>query len=199
MSYSDFTFRDIKEKFQISIEEDANLFPHVEEIQLSQLLSEILKENVPLAIAVHTEKARSEMIIAPMLIELRKMTDRRISLFSGVEFNIDKEKGLNGICDYIISLSKEQMYITSPVFALVEAKNDNIKSGLPQCISEMIAAKIFNEREGNQIPVIYGAVTTGTVWRFLKLEENVSIDGEEYHIRQPEKIMGILFDIIGEK
>jgi hypothetical protein len=30
--------------------------------------------------------------------------------------------------------------VTSPVIALVEAKNDNLKQGFAQCIAEMIAA-----------------------------------------------------------
>ncbi|HLC16496.1 MAG TPA: hypothetical protein VJL89_09760 [Thermodesulfovibrionia bacterium] len=196
MAYSDFTLSEIKEKFQITIEEEVNIFSDAREVKITDFLAETLKENIPLALAIHTEKARSEMIVAPVLIELRKMSEHRISLFSGVEFNIDKEKGLNGTCDYIISLSKEQFYVTSPVISIVEAKNDNIKSGLAQCIAEMIAAKIFNERERNNIQTIYGAVTTGSIWRFLKLDKKVYIDTEEYHIKQAEKIIGILLQII---
>jgi transketolase C-terminal domain/subunit len=52
---------------------------------------------------------------------------------------------------------------------IVEAKNENIKGGLGQCVAEMVAAQIFNEREANAIDTIYGAVTTGEIWKFLKL------------------------------
>jgi hypothetical protein len=196
MAYSDYTFSEIKEKFQLVIEEQTNIFPDVKEEKISDFLNEILEENIPLALAIHTEKARSEMIITPILIELRKLLKRQISLFSGVEFNIDKEKGLNGVCDYIISLSKEQLYITSPVISVVEAKNDNIKSGLAQCAAEMIAAGIFNEQKGNRIPSVYGVVTTGTNWRFLKLEDILYIDVREYYIEQLGRIMGIMLNII---
>lgn len=196
MAYSDFTLSEIKEKFQLTIEEETDIFPNAREESISDFLATTLKENVPLALAIHTEKARSEMIVTPILIELRKILNHQISLFSGVEFDVEKEKGLNGFCDYIISLSREQLYVTSPVISVVEAKNDNIKSGYAQCIAEMIASEIFNERQGNNIETIYGTITTGSIWKFLKLKEKVYIDVEEYHIRQPEKIMGILLEIL---
>ncbi len=196
MAYSDFTINEVKEKFQLTIEEEVDIFCAVKEVKISAFLTELLKENIPLALAIYTEKARSEMIIAPVLIELRKMLDHRISLFSGVEFNVDKEKGLNGLCDYLISLSKEQLYISSPVVSIVEAKNDNLKSGLAQCMAEMVAVKIFNEQKGNRLKVIYGIVTTGSIWKFLMLEEVLYIDVREYYIEQLDKIMGILLQIV---
>ncbi|WP_243448561.1 hypothetical protein [Candidatus Thiosymbion oneisti] len=199
MAYSDFTLIEIKEKFQFETEEETNIFPIVTEEKISGTLNEILKENIPLALAIHTEKARSEMIVTPILIELRKILNHRISLFSGVEFNVDKEKGLNGVCDYIISLSKEQLYINSPVISVVEAKNDNIKSGLAQCAAEMIAARIFNEKKGNQINAIYGIVTTGSNWRFLKLDDILYIDVKEYYLEQLSIIMGILLHIVNSE
>jgi hypothetical protein len=199
MAYSDYTLSEIKEKFQLIIEAETNLFPDVREEKISDSLSEILKENIPLALAIHTEKARSEMIVTPVLIELRKILNHRISLFSGVEFNVDKEKGLNGVCDYIISLSKEQLYVSSPVISIVEAKNDNIKSGLAQCAAEMIASGMFNEQKGNQIKTMYGIVTTGSNWRFLKLGDSLYIDVKEYYIEQLGKIMGIMLQIINSE
>jgi hypothetical protein len=116
----------------------------------------------------------------------------KISFFSGIDFTVDKEKGLNGFCDFIISKSPEQLYLDTPVLALVEAKNEKIVSGLGQCVAEMIAAKIYNEREGNVVSSIYGAVTTGHAWKFLKLEEDTAyIDIEDYYIKNPKKIVGI--------
>ena len=53
----------------------------------------------------------------------------------------------------------------------------------------MLAAKIFNQKEENNIPIIYGTVTTGTSWKFLKLIENiVEIDLNEYYINNVSKI-----------
>ncbi len=196
MQYSEFTLNQLKESFNLAINGETVLFPVVKAAEISDFLAKTLKENVPLAIAIDTEKARSEMIVTPVLIELRKALKHQISLFSGVEFNVDKDKGLNGTCDYIISFSKEQFYVTTPIISIVEAKNDNIKSGIPQCIAEMIAAKIFNKQAGNDIKTVYGIVTTGSIWKFLKLEEVAYIDAEEYHIRQIDEIMDILLQMV---
>ena len=83
---------------------------------------------------------------------------------------------------------------------MVEAKNDNIKSGLPQCIAEMVAARIFNEREQSAVDTIFGVVTTGTMWSFLKLEDkSVLIDINEYPIENADRIFGILLSMVSYK
>jgi hypothetical protein len=62
----------------------------------------------------------------------------------------------------------------------------------------MIAARLFNDRQGSVIAAVYGAGTTDTNWRFLKLEpETVYIDQREYYIDSVEKILGILASIAG--
>ena len=166
-------------------------------VQPSEILTVILQDYIPLATAIGTEKARSEFLIAPILSEVRRQLNYQISLFSGTDFNVDVEKGLLGYCDFLISASKEQFFISAPVITIVEAKNENIISGLGQCIAEMIASQIFNQRQGIEIPVIYDVVTTGTAWRFLTLTENkVCIDKVEYYINQVDKILGIISNSI---
>ncbi|MBO1346075.1 MAG: hypothetical protein EBE86_001120 [Hormoscilla sp. GUM202] len=197
MSYSDFTLTELENKFNLIIQERVELFPAVEPVNPSPILKEVLAENIPLALEINTEKARSEMIVAPVLIEIRKIFQRKISLFSGRDFNIDKEKGLNGRCDFLISHSPRQLEVTAPVAMLVEAKNDNLQSAIPQCIAEMLAAQIFNEQKQNNIPSIYGGVTTGSLWQFLKLEANtVYIEAGEHFIGNIELLLGILSQII---
>jgi hypothetical protein len=199
MAYSDFKLADLKRRFQLIIDEDADLFTTAPEIPASEWLSETLRETLPLALAINTEKVRSELIIAPILVELRKQTGRSISFFSGVDFTVDPGRGLNGVCDYIVSLAAEQLFISAPVLIIFEAKNEDIKGGLAQCIAAMLAAVIFNEREGNNIPVIHGVVTTGTNWRFLQLEQaTVRIDQREYYIDNVNKLLGILLSITGK-
>jgi hypothetical protein len=133
------------------------------------------------------------MMIAPILVELKRLLTNRISLFSGTEFNVDSDRGLNGFCDFLISLSEQQLYISSPILIVFEAKNENIKEGLGQCIAAMIAARIFNQKEGNPIDSIYGAVTTGNQWKFIKLENDVAyVDSQDYYIDRLDDIMGIL-------
>jgi hypothetical protein len=57
----------------------------------------------------------------------------------------------------------------------------------------MLAARIFNERAGHEIFTIYGVVTTGSIWKFMKLEGSViRIDLTEYYLKDVNKILGIL-------
>jgi hypothetical protein len=194
MGYSEFTkLNKVQTAFNLIIEEDRNLFSEVKGIIPTDYLQQTLKEYVPLATAINTEKARSEFLIAPILAELRRQANYQISLFFGTEFNVDQEKGLSGYCDYIISCSKEQYFIHVPVLTIVEAKNENIKGGLGQCIAEMVAAQIFNQQEGQVLPEIYGVVSTRTVWKFIILKDNlVSIDSQEYYINQVDLILAIM-------
>ena len=196
MSYSEYSLKQVKEKLGLEIVENRDLFSNINEIQISDLLSATLKYNVPLAMAVGTEKARSELIIANILLEVRKTHNNQVSLFSGVIFDVDKDRGLAGFCDFIISQSPEQFYLSAPIITVVEAKNENIVGGLGQCIAEMYAAHLFNEKEGLQLPAVFGAVTTGNAWKFLKLENNtVYVDIQDYYIDNVNKIIGILVEM----
>ena len=135
-------------------------------------------------------------MIAPILGELKEIVPN-ISLFSGTEFNVDSEQGLNGICDFLISKSPEQLSIEAPVVVIIEAKKENLNTATPQCIAEMLAAQIFNQNKGNMISSIYGVVTTGSVWRFLKLEnQSVIIDLNEVYLNPIDKLLGILTGIL---
>ncbi len=193
MSYSDFTLESIKKKLFLRVHEKANLFAEVSDLQPGTLLRDTLAYNVPLALAINTEKSRSELIIAPILVELRRQFEPKVSFFSGVEFNIDPSLGLHGICDFLLSFSPEQLTVSAPVLTIVEAKKENLNAGLGQCIAEMFAAQRFNERENNPISTLYGAVTTGNLWKFLQLKKaDVDIDLTEYSVNQLSKILGIL-------
>jgi hypothetical protein len=197
MAYSDFKLKELVKQFDLTLNENIDLFATTPEVEASEFLKVMLKENAALAVDINTEKARSELIIAPILLEVRRQLNYQIGLFSGSEFNVSPERGLNGICDFLISLSPERLFISAPVITLVEAKKEDIKAGLGQCVAEMLAAQLFNEQEQNEITTIYGAVTSGTNWRFLKLEGKiVYIDTVEYYLRDVGKILGILLSAI---
>ncbi|ABG50871.1 conserved hypothetical protein [Trichodesmium erythraeum IMS101] len=197
MPYSKFTLEEVLTKFNLTLVENLGKFNNLPDVAPSKLLEETLEDNIPLAVAIGTEKARSELIVSPILVAVRKHLNKQISLFSGIEFNVNIELGLSGFCDFIISLSSLQTIIKAPVVTLVEAKNDNIKSGFGQCLAEMVAAQIFNKNKGNQISQIYGAITTGTAWQFLELEgENVVLDLEEYSLKNLPKLLGVLISFV---
>lgn len=197
MPYSKFTLDELKSQFSLTISNVYGQFNNVPGVPPSQFLQEALEYYLPLATAISSEKARSEFIVAPILAEIKKSSKNQISLFSGIEFNVDGDRGLNGFCDFLLSLSPEQLVIEAPVVALVEAKNDNLRSGLAQCIAEMVGAQIFNQSKGNEIAKIYGAITTGTNWQFLELEsQTVFLDLEEYSLNNLPKVLGILTSFV---
>jgi len=197
MSYSQFSLDTIETTFGITITETVGIFADLPSVEYSDFLAQTLKKYVPLALAIGTEKSRSELILTPILVELKEQFQNKISLFSGREFNVSPEKGLTGFCDFLISKSPEQIIIKAPVIALVEAKNDNIQSVLGQCIAEMIAAQLFNQQKENEIKTIYGTVTTGTNWKFMRLSgQIIEIDLNEDFINDVGKILGILRSFI---
>lgn len=198
MAYGDFSLEGACASFLLDLNQDADLFAAVPPARVGDLLRRTLDEFLPLATSIHTEKARSEFIVAPILGEVRRLMHHRVSLFSGTDFPVDREKGLTGTCDFILAASHIQLFVRSPVLMIVEAKNDNIKSGLGQCVAEMVGARLFNERAQQGASTIYGAVTTGSLWQFLKLDGSmVYIDRAEYHVDQLAKVLGILVHCVG--
>lgn len=193
MPYSQFKLENVKSELGVQLQDRSHLFRDIPSVGYSDLLAQLLEAYVPLAIAIGTKKSKSEFIIAPILFELKEQLANKISLFSGKEFNVMPEKGLIGFCDFLISQSPEQLIIESPVVTIVEAKNDNIATGLGQCIAEMVAAQIFNERHHQPISTIYGVITTGSIWKFLRLKGTVvEADLDEYYLNDIGKLLGIL-------
>ncbi len=199
MPYSEFTIDKVKRDLEIKIVEGVRFFSDtIEPIVASSRLQAIL-EDLPWAIAVGTEKARSEVIINPVLLEVRRILNREISVFSGEQFDVDINAGLNGVCDFMISRSPEQLTLEAPAIVVVEAKKADLKLGLGQCIAEMVAVQIFNETSSQPIRAVYGSVTSGTQWRFLKLEEKtVTIDLNDYALPPIEQILGFLVWMVKE-
>jgi hypothetical protein len=198
MAYSDFELADLPARLGVTVTDHPDLFPGVVGVPLSPPVSALLRVYFPLAIANGTEKARSELLIAPVLADVREQLGRAVSLFSGWDFVVDRAKGLNGVCDYILCRSPQQEFITAPAAVVVEAKNENIKGGLGQCGAAMVAARLFNERAGLGTDPVLGCVTSGNVWRFLRLTGNdLLIDQKEYYlVTQADLILGILVSVL---
>lgn len=196
MSFSDFkTLESVIAAFgNLSVTSKSRLFSSIQPIEPSQWLQDFLSNTVDLASTISTEKARSELIITPILLEIRSLYLGQIGYFSGTTFNVDEAKSLTGVCDFLLTASPNQVVIESPVVAIVEAKDNDIRSGLGQCAAEMVAASIFNDRQGSPRPMILGLVSTGTNFRFLALKDGnrLEVDLSEYLINQLPQILGIL-------
>ena len=162
MAYSNFTLETVRENFQLETVQSLGIFSDLAPVRPRDHFISDLAKKVSVASAVNTEKARSELIVADVLFELLEYFNQRISLFSGIEFNVDVEEGLTGVCDFLISKSPDQLSLEAPVIILVEAKKEDLTAGLGQCVAEMLAAQRFNAEKGNDIPIIYGTTTSGT-------------------------------------
>jgi len=196
LAYNDFDLKTAIETFSLTEDRDADLFSEVAPIEPSPSLRDLLEEFAPVALATNTEKARSEFIIVPFLIEWKRRSRSSLNILSGIALDVDRSRGLTGFCDYLISRSDGYHYLKAPLIAVVEAKREDVYGGFGQCVAEMVAIRLFNERDQVSLPVIYGCVTSGNIWRFLKLEGSaLTIDKPEYYLGDPGKLLGVLVHI----
>ena len=196
MAFSDFVYPDVFAKLGLTEASD-DLFGDVAPIAPSEALRSQMPNFLRLAVSINTEKARSELLVVPLLVETWGRMQGRINLFSGVDFQADPEAKLTGFVDFLFGLGPQLLRPTAPVAVLFEAKRDSIADGLGQCIAAMVGAQRFDERAGKPQPIIYGAVTTGSLWRFLTLSGSlVTFDATEYGIGQLDKLLGILNRIV---
>ena len=198
MSFREFDLPKAKQDFGLTLDTNQPLFSAVRPVRISESLAHFWADYQPLGLALITEKARSEYLAAPLLAEVWKRSARQIAVLSGVDFNVDASVGLNGICDFLLCRSSNLYFVSAPVLVAVEAKRDSIPDGLGQCAAEMVAAQRFNQKAGVSISPIYGCVTTGAIWKFLRLTaQNLDIDIDEYSITQPDRILGVLLFCCG--
>jgi hypothetical protein len=207
MPYSSFTLAQVQRQFGLNVIKGV-FFKDLPVLTPRDWLVNLLQESAPLAAGLGTEKVRSELIVAPLLFEIRELLDRQIGLFSGTDFTIDIDAGLNGVCDFLLTRSTNELIIEAPAIIIIEAKKGELISGWGQpatqgseetseqsvavCTAEMIAAQKFNTANGQEVPTIFGSVTTGTQWQFLKLTgKDLMIDVTEYSLDPLDRILGI--------
>jgi hypothetical protein len=192
MPYSSFSLLQVQRQFDLKVIKGI-FFADLPGLTPGEWLTDLLAKSAPFAAAQGSEKVRSELIVAPLLFELRELLDRRVGLFSGTDFSIDTESGLNGICDFLLTRSTNELIIEAPAIILIEAKKGELNAGWGQCAAEMVAAQKFNRAGGQEILTIYGSVTTVTQWQFLKLTgQDLTIDVTEYPLNPINRILGIL-------
>jgi hypothetical protein len=196
MAYSDFTtLKKVKNFLGISHQLAPLFTESIIDVKPSEHLLFDIKEAEILAPV--TEKSKSELIIVPILKEVRRNNAEKITYFSGFSFDVSAEKSLTGICDFIFGYAPQTLEINTPIFCLIEAKNRTLEEGLGQCAAEMYAAQLYNSQEGDDIPVVYGSVTNGYDWVFLKLENNLLIvDTQRFTVLKIAELLGVFQSII---
>lgn len=197
MAFGNFKYPDVISRLNLS-EDSSDLFVGVPDVPPSDALRSFLRTNVSLANLINTEKARSELLVAPVLSELWARAGGRINVFSGIEFDADPENELTGFVDFLIGLGPQLPRVSAPVVVVFEAKRDNIAEGYGQCIAAAVGAQRFNARAGRELSPIYGGITTGINWKFLRLDgTRVTFDRSEYSIQQTERVIGLLAHMLG--
>jgi hypothetical protein len=195
-SYSQFTHEDLEELGCKTIR--GSLFSNIPNITPTDWLVTTLAINHK--IPSDSEKAKSELFISPILTNITLQNPTKLTYFSGYQFNVDSKRGLKGFCDYLICQKYNAAFIESPLVAVVEAKyNQDLADAMPQCIAEMFAAQLFNERKQKTVKTIFGAVTNGYEWLFVKLEQDTAtIDIERYGLNNLPQLLGVWQIIIDE-
>ena len=193
MAYSDFTLEKIKDDYNLD-HERVDFFKHPHRIVMpSAQLVDILADNNQLPLL--TEKAKSEFLISPVLHELYRHNKKRFTIYSGFTFNVNETPF--GYCDYLLGGKPASLTIATPVFCVVEAKNRSIEEGFGQCGAEMYAAWLFNERAKNNVTTIFGAVTTGREWVFLRYEgDTLEIDFNRFSLADLPQLLGALQTVV---
>lgn len=195
MAYSKFTLDQLKDNFQLDIKVAKAFHEEIPSKTPSDFLLSVLKSSEVLTLT--SEKEKSEGIIFPVMVELKRLNMEKISIFSGRTLDVDSEKGLSGECDFIISNKPSLFDVDVPIIALIEAKKDDTSNGVAQCIAQMLGSKMFNEKRNHPFPAIYGCVSTGYEWKFIKMEDKtVTIDSTIYFLPQLDRILGIFQYII---
>ena len=198
MPYSQFTLAAVRRDFGLTVGTSTDLFPGVPPVPPSPAVAGILQTYLPLALAQSNEKARSELLIAPLLAELWRQAGHRLAVFSGVEFNVDAARSLTGVCDFLVAHPPQVEPVGPPILAVIEAKREDIPSGYGECAAELVAALEFNRHEKTGRETVYGCVSTGLEWRFLRLSGvTLDIDVSLYLITDPAAILGIFLAVCG--
>ena len=199
MCYSKFTIERVIKEFDLKLQqvEFISNNSEVKNLQPSKYIEEYLNNSYNFALSLATKKAESEFIIAPILLEVKNKFNNNVTFFSGQRFDIDVDKNLTGVCDFIFSQTQQSLYIEKPILFIVEVKESNIKSGLGQCIAELVAAQIYNNTLDKYV---YGTVTNGREWQFIRLKENrVEVNINLIPTYPLEKLIGILYWCVEDK
>lgn len=166
MAYTDFTLEATETELGVTTRPGV-LFVDLQPVSVPQWLQDLLARGMRLALV--SEKARSEFIVAPILLAVRELSGDRIAILSGQRLDVDAARRLQGECDFRLALADPLPRLQAPLLTVVETREDDVEAGLGECIAQMVAVQLYNERWGQSLPAVHGCVTTGEDWQFLRL------------------------------
>ena len=193
MGYSNFRkIETVSKQFGVSVKREA-LFGKIKTLKPSAWLVQTLK--LARLFPLRNEKVKSERVVSPILVEIAASYQKSITLFSGEDLEVNASQDLAGACDFFFTLVPQSAFLESPIITLVEAKDEDMDYGTAQCAAQLYGARLFNEAEGKNIPILYGCATDGVEWQFLRFENNIfSIDDKVY--TDLKEILGVWHYIV---
>jgi hypothetical protein len=193
MGYSNYKkIEQVTKKFALSAQ-FRGLFTAIPFVEPSNWLVETLEKAK--LFPLRNEKVKSERIVSPILVEVAQSFENDVTLFSGEDLPVDSDRDLSGECDFFFVLAPYKPYLESPIISLVEAKDEDMDYGIAQCAAQLYGAKLFNEMEGKNFPILYGCATDGVEWKFMRFENNIFyIDNKVY--TDLKEILGVWHHII---
>lgn len=163
----------------------ARAFLHLPQ-SLANLESQSLKQRLEQSLTcvdLTSESARREVLIAPILLEVCRYTGAKLK----IEYPIMVSDRLKGTVDYYL-LKDESLLV-------VEAKNADLSRGFTQLAVELIA---LNQWATTNSSMLYGAVTTGDIWKFGVLHRQDGRIVQDINLyRVPADLAGLLQIIVG--
>ena len=195
MAFAEFTL-DIALKTLGATLTETDLFPLLVDGLVPAWLPDWLARGTRLALI--SEKARSEFIVVPILLAAKELSGGRLAIFSGQRLDVDASRGLTGECDFLLAIGASVPPLRAPIAAVVGSKKNDVEGGLGQCVAQLVAAREFNLAEGDRVGSVYGCVTTGESWQFLRLSEGVAeLDNRRFYLDNPAGILGAFSEIVG--
>lgn len=194
MAYGDFkTLAELEKNFGLK-NRRVDLFLDCPPLAVSENLKRAMR--IAHELPIRSEKAKSELIVMPILLELRERNDKFFTIYSGDNLNVDDARGLKGECDFILAKETNSVEVSCPLLQVVEAKKNDMDIGIPQCAAQMLGAQLFNEQNHAGSKVIYGCVTTGDDWLFMKLDTELQVDKRKYYLGNLEELLGVFQCVI---
>jgi hypothetical protein len=191
MAYRKFKLTELEEKFGIQNRLIRWLdTSNTKRIEPSSLLKMVI-ERATLA-PLSTEKAVSERVISPIMTEILELNTETIQLFSGEIINADDGNGLKGEIDFLFNYRPHSPTPEVPIFSITESKIGLLHKAWGQAAAQMLGVFIINQKLNHPLDVVFGSVTDGNSWQFLKLENKIIyIDSRVYTLTELPIILGV--------
>lgn len=203
MAYSHFkSLTQVMAKFNLKFRaKKPKVFTVAPPVEVSETLNASLAwEKTQDVLYKGTESDRIYRVILPLLLEVETTSETPITVSTQYRLDIENMEGLNGFCDVIIhrdQKTEEFPESAGPIILVVEAKRKDLEKGVPQYVAEMVAASRYNTAIGAKHEKVYGIVSTGLGWIFLKLKNNEIIkDPKVYTISDIAAIKGMVTAIV---